>query len=301
MANNGKGWTVGTVRNKVSAIRFFHVFNHHLDPTCGNPRIKARFKTLARYRKDPTQLKLPVTHDMVITLLRRIDDRMGPARRRSRADNVTMKAAVVTAWNFLLRSSEYCSNRGETKDYCLRIGDIAFRDINDRLLDLDDLRSAHKLTIAIRGSKTDQARCGCTRTLHATGKSIDTVAAVAAIFTARPDLAAADPCTPLFKMDDGSAVKSDAVTAELKATATAMDLDLRRYATHSLRRGGATAMAAAGFSFARIRRWGRWLSDAYKTYVFGTAEDLGDLASVMATHRYTLEMPIEDFEASKSR
>ena len=43
--------------------------------------------------------------------------------------------------------------------------------------------------------------------------------------------------------------------------------DERRYAGHSLRRGGATALALAGVAEAHIQRHGRWTSDAYKAYI----------------------------------
>ena len=178
------------------------------------------------------------------------------------------------------------------------MGDIAFSDRNGNRLPLNDLREAHHIVIAIRGSKTDQARRGCTRALSATNASVDAVSALIEMFAARPDLAFADPLTPLFLMDNGAAVNSDTISGELKAVAEFLELDHRRFASHSLRRGGATAMAAAGIAPYVIRRWGRWLSDAYKTYIFGSSEELGDLATVMATANFSLAMSLEDFKAS---
>ena len=43
--------------------------------------------------------------------------------------------------------------------------------------------------------------------------------------------------------------------------------DERRYAGHSLRRGGATALVLAGVPAAHIQQHGRWRSDAYKRYI----------------------------------
>ena len=37
MANEGMDWTVGTVRNKLAAIRFKHIHSYLPDPTTGNP------------------------------------------------------------------------------------------------------------------------------------------------------------------------------------------------------------------------------------------------------------------------
>lgn len=42
------------------------------------------------------------------------------------------------------------------------------------------------------------------------------------------------------------------------------------YGLHSLRRGGAQAMARAGWPVRLIQRWGRWLSDAIFDHLLGT-------------------------------
>ena len=63
----------------------------------------------------------------------------------------------------------------------------------------------------------------------------------------------------------------------------------------------ATAMAASGTPTEVIRLWGRWLSDCWRRYVFGTAGELEDLPRTMVQAYYTLAMDLEDLSASVQR
>ena len=53
----------------------------------------------------------------------------------------------------------------------------------------------------------------------------------------------------------------------LKIIAEQCGCDPKKLASHSLRRGGACAYAAAGVPDEDIKRFGRWTSDAYKLYI----------------------------------
>ena len=110
-----------------------------------------------------------------------------------------------------------------------------------------------------------------------------------------------DPLRPLFELESGKAASGAQISEALKLGAGDLGLGPRRYATHSLRRGGATTMVAAGILTEVIRRWGRWLSDCWRRYVFGTAEELDDMSRTMVQADYTLAMTLEDFRASVSR
>ena len=101
-----------------------------------------------------------------------------------------------------------------------------------------------------------------------------------------------DPLRPLFELESGKAVSNAQISEALKLGASDLGLDPRRYATHSLRRGGATAMAAAGIPTEVIRRWRRWFSDCWRRCVFGTAEELEDMARTMVQADYTLAMAL---------
>ena len=245
-----------------------------------------------------------MTKDLLLTLLTMNRRCRGRAAARSPRDNAAYRAAIIFAWLFLLRAGEYSdtTNRhGEVRFCVLRLGDLALYRGDGAVCCLDDTDSATAVSIALRGSKTDQARTGCVRSLKATGGPIDPVAAVRDLLGLYSTLELASPQTPLFCLDSGRPVSSLEITAELRAAAVALGLEPSRYATHSLRRGGATALVAAGVESEVVRRWGRWLSDTWRRYIFGTVESLGDLATDMVSADYTVSMAIEDFRASVPR
>ena len=98
-----------------------HTCNYYPDPVVGNPRIKATFKSLDKRVREPAQVKLPATKEVVISAMKRTT----LSRSHTAKDKETVNAAIQSAWLFLLRSSEYCFVDGGTHDYCLRLGDIA--------------------------------------------------------------------------------------------------------------------------------------------------------------------------------
>ena len=130
-----------------------------LAPVAGNPRIKASFKALERRIREPTQVELPATKEGVTSAMRRTTWNTS----RSANGKEAVSAAIQSEWLFLLRSSEYCFVYGRTHDYCLSLGDVAFYDGKKKELSFRDAQKAVTMSFVIRGSKTDQARAGCTR------------------------------------------------------------------------------------------------------------------------------------------
>ena len=72
---------------------------------------------------------------------------------------------------------------------------------------------------------------------------------------------------PLFCLADGSAVKREVFTRQLKGALAFCDLDCSSYKSHSFRIGAASLAAENGMSDAQIRGLGRWKSDAFKLYI----------------------------------
>ena len=60
--------------------------------------------------------------------------------------------------------------------------------------------------------------------------------------------------------------------------------------SHSLRRGGATQMRAAGVPDEDIKRWGRWTSDCYKLYVHVAMDNLDSWSKKIAEARPVYEL-----------
>jgi integrase len=85
----------------------------------------------------------------------------------------------------------------------------------------------------------------------------------------------ADPDTPLFvsRLDDSAQRVEPTTDAELVSRlrfyigAALPGSDPSRYAGHSFRRGGATAMLLAGVQPSVIQRHGRWRSDTWRQYI----------------------------------
>ena len=71
----------------------------------------------------------------------------------------------------------------------------------------------------------------------------------------------------LFCLADGSAVKTEVFTRQLKGALAFCDLDCSTYNLHSFCIGAASLAAENGMSDVQIWGLGRWKSDAFKLYI----------------------------------
>ena len=78
----------------------------------------------------------------------------------------------------------------------------------------------------------------------------------------------------VFCDERGKAFERKDISKLLATAAEDCGLPKARYASHSLRRGGASAYAAAGLKGRDICRFGRWTSEAYEAYVYDAADKL---------------------------
>ena len=179
-----------------------HTCNYYPDPVAGNPRIQAAFKALAKRVREPTQVKMPATQGVVKAAMARLSN----DTKHSQSDNETVQAAIQTSWIFLMRSSEFCHVDRGVHGYCLRLGDVAFYDKDKMRLFFRDTQGDLSVSIVFRGSKTDQARVGCTRKPDRTRLEIDAVEAVANMLQSRSDEWLSKPLRPLFELESGRAV-----------------------------------------------------------------------------------------------
>ena len=77
-----------------------------------------------------------------------------------------------------------------------------------------------------------------------------------------------DPNTPLFRNPrSGRVLTTDGLRDNLRTGLANIGLDSSRYGGHSLRIGGATALAFCGADHSAIKSVGRWNSDAFERYV----------------------------------
>ena len=87
----------------------------------------------------------------------------------------------------------------------------------------------------------------------------------------------------VFTLDDGKVLSAAKVERTLRDAALEVGLDPRIVATHSLRAGGCTAMMNAGLPEWRIQRRGRWVSNCWKRYAWGSRSQDDGLADTMAS------------------
>ena len=85
---------------------------------------------------------------------------------------------------------------------------------------------------------------------------------------------------PLLKRDVANLIRG---RVQQWARHNQVELRIATFAGHSLRRGGATAMAEMGISEIGIQQQGRWRSDAYKAYI-----EMSDTARLNASASWQL-------------
>ena len=96
----------------------------------------------------------------------------------------------------------------------------------------------------------------------------------------------------LFLLDDGNVIEKTVIARLLRTAALRSGLDPSVMDTHSLRAGGCTAMADAGFPEHEIQRRGRWASACWKIYCWGTRALGSDVANRMAKASLAICSPI---------
>jgi len=76
-----------------------------------------------------------------------------------------------------------------------------------------------------------------------------------------------DPKSPLFTLSDGTHLTRDRLQSTMRQALAKAGFDAAKYASHSLRIGGACSLAASGMDSAAIQTFGRWKSDAFLNYI----------------------------------
>ena len=166
---------------------------------------------------------------------------------RSDFDASMLSAALLTAFFGLLRASEYTSPSARTwwPHVTLSAADVSF---NSRL---------GVASIRIKFSKTDPFGAGAVVRIVASGGAFCPYAALSRFSQLRGSYPG-----PFFDYADGSLLTRGCIAALLKSILPGASLN-----SHSLRRGGASALAAMGYSAYVIKLVGRWRSSAFLRYI----------------------------------
>jgi hypothetical protein len=180
-------------------------------------------------------------------------------------DAHTLISAILLAFFGLLRVSEYTSkwvSRYE-EDATLMISDISV-DMSNRIIH-----------VHIKVSKTDPFRQGVTIRISATNNDLCPFTALTSFLQVR-----GSAFGPLFTFGNNSYLTRNHVTRLLKSNFPESCVN-----THSLRKGGASALAALGVPDYVIQLLGRWKSDAYRKYINFPDAFITAANSAMANHQ----------------
>lgn len=178
-------------------------------------------------------------------------------------DRDMLTAALLLAFFGMLRISEYTVPASGQFDPFQHLGPNDIR--------INWFRQS--ASIYLRQSKSDPFREGVTVRVAATGNDLCPLRALTIYLLRRRNRPG-----PLFVFHDNTFLRRSHVAALLQQQMA----PCAHFNTHSLRQGGATALAAAGTPQYVIQILGRWRSDAFKRYLEFSDEFIGNANRAMA-------------------
>jgi hypothetical protein len=81
---------------------------------------------------------------------------------------------------------------------------------------------------------------------------------------------------------EGTHLHRETLQATLRLASKATGGDQHDIGSHSLRFGGESALWAAYHDTGLVKRWGRWASDSFPTYLWEDRKGAGGIAASMA-------------------
>eukprot|EP00644_Phytophthora_capsici_P008700 jgi/Phyca11/111614/e_gw1.20.587.1 len=237
-----------TIKLKLASIRWFHrcYKDRRLDST---PRLELLLRGIKRL-STPRRKKQPLTPPFLRLLYRSLS--MAKPRQR------LLWGSIVIGYFFLLRRSEFLKIGKTRHFYCLKTCNIYFSDDNGRKVNSG---IATSVTMGLEGAKNDQFGRGAWRTMNSSGdKLLCPLKGLRHVLRARK----------LLHQDSNphlcATLTAQEVAAAIKSTARSIGVPAASYSSHSIRIGGATALASGGADKLAIKHLGRWLSNCYEEY-----------------------------------
>jgi site-specific recombinase XerD len=244
-----KPLATSTVEHAVrSAISNLHTANGYPTPT-QTPVVRDTISAINRTGTPGSGGKLPLTIQMMRMISQHFGCNVAPINDRNRA-------MMLIGMAGLLRGSEIAA---------LGTEDVWIEDVTDD----PSQKPLRALFIFIEKSKTDPYRRGETVVVsEAADMKMCPIVAYEEWALQRHRNHRFDHSEHLFcNMTNGAAISRATVNHILKDALEAVGVDPDAYGSHSLRKGGATAMAAAKVEERLIKRHGRWRSNAVHVYI----------------------------------
>lgn len=239
----------------MNIVRLLHLEWGLPNPLVSDFHLTSVLRGIKRCVGDAPTRKLPITPDILLKLLSKLD-------LRSTMDSVWWAATLLSFFGLLRRSNVLTDQASFNPDLSLCRRDIIFHDWG--------------IMVIIRKTKTiqNQERCLQIPLPRTVGHRLCPVQAIFHAFHATPSAPIGGPA---FVVPVGSKFKplSPAVfVTKMRCLLTDCGIDGSRYAGHSLRRGGASWAYNSGVAVDNIRVLVDWKSQAYTIYI---QPDLGNL------------------------
>jgi hypothetical protein len=255
-----------TIQNYVSGIRF-HIELSGAKTSCFDEIVVKKFgrgaalrdAELGRYRDKKRPIPLALIWHIVNNML----DRTKPA-------DAPYRIAVMIAYFFLLRQSEYIYQRREGS-HAIRACDVEFRTTNgqfvqSQMLQKTSLDSVNLVKITLRHCKNDPFRQGnsfwCERCSVDKSNHFDLVRELF-VFSMQANLSSTDVFTS-YKQSGATGsiirVTYKRMMQLLSDVAKHFNLSPSLFGTHSFRISGATTLDAGHNDSAVVQKMGRWKS-----------------------------------------
>ena len=282
----GKRVQAATVSGAITAIGQEISLACEVNPTkiSGSDKLLPRLQqTYDGWRKEdpPTTKMLPVESDVPEWLVERGRERGSTELDRAVGD------LVMVAFYYLLRIGEYTikGSRNETKQTVqFKLEDVTFfkkngdgklrclpRTAPDHLimtadgatLKLDNQKNGWKGVCVYHEANGDMINCP----VRALGRRVQHIRTGAGREIRTVFLSAYYVSGIRYDVTAENVSKSVKGAAKALAYPTGKGIPLQRINTHSLRSGGANALALAGYSDTQIQKMGRWRGATFKEYI----------------------------------
>jgi hypothetical protein len=257
-----QGYAHGTVHVMLHALRFFHVLERLADPLADKPLLNVVTRGLKRVQGGPRR-KLAATMGIVEGSVVGLNLAVW--------DDLVKITATMCMFVFLLRSRE-ALRKGAAPDpeQCLRVGNLVMS-AGGKVVTGVDVATADEAVLFMGKSKADQEGQGHVLNAYATDHWLCVVSLLALMHLQRPEHFE-NPKNYLFTLDDGKVLSRDVMMDLLRAGGRAAGVPDGALSVISLRAGGASALWEQGYGVEEIKRRGRWVSDAWRCYVWESRE-----------------------------
>ena len=273
------GTSVASLKLAVFAIKDAHKRAGHGDTTGKMHRLWIVLNSLER-----TSPKKPRRLWVTVPMLKWIGEHLAAGSQsfgELRVDCRMLKAALLTAWFYMLRAKEFADSSGVDPDMIVRGVDVSLTTEGQQVAKNQEVE---EMTLQFRKTKADQSAFGTCKTMLRT--NVEHVCVVQAMVefkeVAPRRFEGSEALLPLFRWASGGVLKRLEIQNILQKSAKAVGLPADRFQSHSLRIGGASALFQATGEVEVVKRTGRWSSGAVHRYLHDDGDVLKGLSKKMA-------------------